>query len=136
MKLKANKKLKSFSLAEILIVLVVIGILIMLVIPNQSGVASKTKALEAKQELRMIHNLETAYFLQYSKYTSDLKQLNYVPHISIEKGGNAYYSLEVVSASKTDYKAVATAVQDFNGDGKFNTWEISKDGKLLETQSD
>ncbi len=60
----------AFSLAEILIVLAIMGILIMLVVPNQAGVASRTKALEAQQELKMVHNLEYAYFLQYSKYSS------------------------------------------------------------------
>ena len=136
MKLKSKIRLKAFSLAEILIVLAIIGILIMLVIPNQSGVASKTKALEAKQELRMIHNLQTAYFLQFSKFTSDLKELNYVPHASVEQGGTAYYKIEVVSAGSSDFKAVATALQDFNGDGKFNKWEITKSGKLQEIQPD
>ncbi len=43
----------AFSLAEILIVLAIMGILIMLVVPNQAGVASRTKSLEAQQELKI-----------------------------------------------------------------------------------
>src|SRR5689334_5926187 len=70
-------RLKAFSLAEVLIVLAIMGILIMLVVPNQTGIATRTKSMEAQQELRMVHNLQYAYFLQFSKYSMDLKELNY-----------------------------------------------------------
>ena len=71
---------KAFSLAEILIVLAIMGILIMLVVPNQAGVASRTKSLEAQQELKMVHNLQYAHFLQFSKYSGDLQSISYLPH--------------------------------------------------------
>ncbi len=126
----------AFSLAEILIVLAIMGILIMLVVPNQAGVASRTKALEAQQELKMVHNLEYAYFLQYSKYSSDLVELNYIPHKLLTQGGTALYEVSIMEASPTGFKAKAEAVQDFNGDGKRNIWEIDQEGILKETQPD
>ena len=126
----------SFSLAEILIVLAIMGILIMLVVPNQAGVASRTKSLEAQQELKMVHNLEYAYFLQYSKYSSDLRELNYIPHKLLTQGGTALYEVSIMEASPTGFKAKAEAVQDFNGDGKRNIWEIDQEGILKETQPD
>lgn len=126
----------AFSLAEILIVLAIMGILIMLVVPNQAGVASRTKSLEAQQELKMVHNLEYAYFLQYSKYSSDLRELNYIPHKLLTQGGTALYEVSIMEASPTGFKAKAEAVQDFNGDGKRNIWEIDQEGILKETQPD
>lgn len=126
----------AFSLAEILIVLAIMGILIMLVVPNQAGVASRTKALEAQQELKMVHNLEYAYFLQYSKYSSDLRELNYVPHKLLTQGGTALYEVSIMEASPTGFKAKAQAVQDFNGDGQYNVWEIDQEGVLKEVQPD
>jgi type IV pilus assembly protein PilE len=126
----------AFSLAEILIVLAIMGILIMLVVPNQAGVASRTKALEAQQELKMVHNLEYAYFLQYSKYSSDLTELNYIPHKLITQGGTALYEVSIMEASPTGFKAKAQAVQDFNGDGQYNVWEIDQEGVLKEVQPD
>ena len=126
----------AFSLAEILIVLAIMGILIMLVVPNQAGVASRTKSLEAQQELKMVHNLEYAYFLQYSKYSSDLRELNYIPHKLLTQGGTALYEVSIMEASPTGFKAKAEAVQDFNGDGKRNIWEIDQEGILKEAQPD
>ncbi len=126
----------AFSLAEILIVLAIMGILIMLVVPNQAGVASRTKSLEAQQELKMVHNLEYAYFLQYSKYSSDLRELNYIPHKLLTQGGTALYEVSIMESSPAGFKARAEAVQDFNGDGKRNIWEIDQEGILKETQPD
>ena len=136
MKLNKHRKLKAFSLAEILIVLAIMGILLMLVIPNQSGIATRTKSMEAQQELRMIHNLQYAYFLQYSKYSLDGKEINYIPHKLITEGGTALYRISIVEASPTGFKAKAEAVQDFNGDGKYNIWEIDQEGQPKETQAD
>lgn len=136
MKLNKHKRLKAFSLAEILIVLAIMGILLMLVIPNQSGIATRTKSMEAQQELRMIHNLQYAYFLQYSKYSLDTKEINYIPHKLITEGGTALYRVSIIEASPSGFKAKAEAVQDFNGDGKYNIWEIDQEGQPKETQVD
>jgi len=126
----------AFSLAEILIVLAIMGILIMLVVPNQAGVASRTKSLEAQQELKMIHNLQYAHFLQFSKYSPDLTAINYVPHKTVTAGGTANYEISIIEASTTSFKAKAEAIVDFNGDGKKNIWEIDQEGVLKEVQPD
>lgn len=126
----------AFSLAEILIVLAIMGILIMLVVPNQAGVASRTKALEAQQELKMVQTLQYGYFLQYSKYSSDLREIGYIPHQLITENGTALYEISIIEASPNGYKAKAEAVQDFNGDGKRNIWEIDQTGVLKEIQPD
>jgi type IV pilus assembly protein PilE len=135
MKIK-TKRIQAFSLAEILIVLAIMGILIMLVVPNQTGIASRTKSMEAQQELRMIHNLEYAYFLQYSKYSMEMRELNYIPHKLVPEGGTGNYKISIIDASPSGFKAKAESVVDFNGDGKMNIWEIDQEGKPLETQPD
>lgn len=137
--LKTKYELKSidaFSLAEVLIVLAIMGILIMLVVPNQTGIASRAKSMEAQQELRMIHNLEYAHHLQYSKYSMELRELNYIPHKLLTEGGTALYKVSILESTPTSFKARAEAVQDFNGDGKFNIWEIDQEGAPKEVQPD
>jgi len=139
MKKYRNRKkgfVDAFSLAEILIVLAIMGILIMLVVPNQAGVAARSKSLEAQQELKMLHTLQHAHHLQYSKYSMDLTQLNYIPHKLVTAGGTANYQITVVEASTAGFKAKAEAVVDFNGDGKKNIWEIDQEGVLTEVQPD
>jgi type IV pilus assembly protein PilE len=130
------KQVDAFSLAEILIVLAIMGILIMLVVPNQAGVASRTKSLEAQQELKMVQNLQYAYFLQFSKYAPDLTTINYMPHKTVIAGGTANYEISIVESTPTGFRAKAEAVQDFDGDGVKNSWEIDQDGVLKEVQAD
>lgn len=131
-----SKRFKAFSLAEILIVLAVIGILIMLVVPNQTAVATRAKAIEAQAALNNVHSLQYAYFLQYSKYSDDLSAIDYVPNKLVTEGGRANYRIEIIEASSTGFRAKAEAVVDFNGNGKFNTWEIDQTGELKEVQKD
>jgi len=131
-----NKRLNAFSLAEVLIVLAIMGILLMLVIPNQTGIATRAKSMEAQQELRMIQTMQQGYFLQYSKYTTDFKELNYVPHKTMRDGGTALYQITITEATPNSFKARAEAVQDFNGDGKMNVWEIDHEGQPTEIQPD
>lgn len=131
-----NRRVDAFSLAEILIVLAIMGILIMLVVPNQAGVASRTKSLEAQQELKMVHNLQYAYFLQFSKYSGDLQTINYIPHKTVMENGTANYQISIIESNPTGFKAKAEAVVDFNGDGKKNIWEIDQEGILKEVQPD
>lgn len=132
---KEKHKIKAFSLAEILIVLAIMGILIMLVVPNNAGVASRTKSLEAQQELKMVQNLQYAYFLQFSKYAPDLTTINYIPHKVVPEG-TANYVISMIEATPAGFKAKAEAAVDFNGDGKKNIWEIDQDGVLKEVQPD
>lgn len=134
--MKKKGHINGFSLAEILIVLAIMGILIMLVVPNQAGVASRTKSLEAQQELKMVHNLQYAYFLQFSKYSLDLQSINYLPHKLVNAGGTANYEISIIEGTTASFKAKAEAVVDFNGDGKKNIWEIDQDGVLKEVQID
>lgn len=129
-------RMNAFSLAEVLIVLAIMGILIMLVVPNQTGIATRTKSMEAQQELRMLHNLQYAYFLQFSKYSQDLKEINYLPHKLNTEGGTANYRVSITEASPTGFKGRAESVVDFNGDGKMNIWEIDQEGQPKEVQPD
>ena len=63
-----KKRIDAFSLAEILIVLAIMGILIMLVVPNNAGVAARTKSLEAQQELKMVQSRSLSLHPQGSKH--------------------------------------------------------------------
>jgi type IV pilus assembly protein PilE len=73
-----NKKIKAFTLAELMIVLVIIGILVLLALPNLMPLISKAKSTEAKIHLEHIFNLEKSYFYLYSSYSIPLKQDSYM----------------------------------------------------------
>ncbi|MDO5968992.1 type II secretion system protein [Flavivirga aquimarina] len=137
--LKSNTKkghLKAYSMSEILVVLCIIGILIYLVVPNQTSVVTSAKSIEAQNMLSMIHGLEKSHFYRHSKYTTDFNELGFEEALTIDKGGQAVYKIEVIEASMNTFKATATALQDFDGDGVYNTWQIDQDRILKETIKD
>ena len=68
MKTDRLKKLPSFNLQEMLIVLAIIGILLLIALPNLMPLISKAKSVEAQTQLKSIYNAEKQYFFMYSKY--------------------------------------------------------------------
>ncbi len=133
---KEQLYLKAYSMSEILIVLCIIGILIYLVVPNQTSVVTSAKSIEAQNMLSMIHGLEKSHFYRHSKYTADFNELGFEEALTIDKGGQAVYKIEVTEASLNTFTATATALQDFDGDGIYNTWQIDQDRKLKEIVKD
>ena len=126
----------AFTLQELLIVLVIMGILILLALPNLMPLISKTKSMEAQMNLKHVYTLERAYFMQYSKYHGDLESIGFEHEKTIDENGNANYQIEIVQASMNGFTARATALVDFDGDGQFNVWEIDQDQNLREVVKD
>jgi type IV pilus assembly protein PilE len=131
-----NKKLKAFTLTELLVVLVIIGILVLLALPSLMPLITKAKTTEAQLQLEHIYTLEKTYFYQYSKYSNSLDDINFEQQKLVTDGGQANYKIEITDASNTAFKARATAVVDFSGKGAFNVWEIDQDKNLKEVTKD
>jgi type IV pilus assembly protein PilE len=133
-----QKKLKAYTLTEILVVLVIIGILILLALPNLLPLITKAKSLEAKTQLNHVQTLEQSYFYEHSKYSKDLTEIGFIQDklVTDTKDGRANYRIEITNATNTGFTARATAVVDFNGNGTFNVWEIDQDKSLKEVTPD
>lgn len=129
-------KLKAFTLQELLVVLVIIGILVLIALPNLMPLISRAKSTEAKMQLTHLHNLQKNYFYMYSKYSADFEVIGFEQEKLVSEDGNANYRIEITEASATSFKARATAVADFDGDGTFNVWEINQDKQLIEITKD
>ena len=131
-----NKKVAAFTLNELLVVLVIIGILVLIALPNLMPLISKAKSVEAQTQLGHLYTLEKNYFYMYSKYTASIEELGFEQEKLVTENGSANFLIEIVEASATGFKATATAVVDFDGDGVFNVWEIDQDKKLIEVVKD
>lgn len=136
MKKNYSYRLQAFSLPELLVVLVIIGILVLIALPNLMPLISKAKSTEAQQQLVFLHTLQQSHFYTYSRYSSSLEELGFEQQKLTSEGGNANYRIEIVEASEKGFKATATAVVDFDGDGTYNVWEIDQDKQLRETTKD
>lgn len=131
-----SRKLKAYTLTELLVVLVIIGILMLIALPNLMPLIAKTHSLEAQQSLTTIQKLQRSYYQMHLKYSSDLLDLGFEPQKTIDEGGQAKYNIYIEDASLDDFKAKAVAVVDFDKDGVFNEWEITSEGVIQETVRD
>lgn len=119
-----------------LIVLAILGILLLIALPNFMPLISKTKAQEAQIQLKYISNLQRQFHYLNSKYTVDFDDINYEVPRTVLDNGTANYQYEVVEATINTYKVRATAVVDFDGDGIYNVWEIDNEGNPKEIIKD
>jgi type IV pilus assembly protein PilE len=130
------KKIKAFSLQELLVVLVIIGILLLLALPRLMPLISKTKSIEAQTQLKHLYSLQRQYFYLHSTYSLEYSELGFEPPATVQEQGNANYRYEIIQANHNEFKASATAVTDFDGDGIFNVWEIDQNMHLKERIKD
>lgn len=128
LKLDFNRKISAYNLQEVLIVLIIIGILLLLALPNLMPLISKTKSIEAQTQLKFIYNSQSSYRYLNSKYSSDLNDIDFEAPKTVNQNGTSNYTYEILTATNNSFKARATAITDFDGDGIFNVWEIDENG--------
>ena len=126
----------GFTLTELLVVLIIIGILVLLALPNLMPLISRAKSTEAQLQLSHVHMLEKTYFYIHSSYSNNLEEIGFEQEKLTKDGGNANYKIEIVEATSSTFRARATAVVDFDGDGTFNVWEIDENKKMTEITKD
>lgn len=122
------KKIPAFNLQEMLLALLIIGILVLIALPGMMPLIAKTKSVEAQIQLKHIYNLQTTNRYMFSKYSFDLNEIDFETPKTINEGGTSNYQYEILEANNTHFKARATAIVDFDGDGIFNVWEIDENG--------
>ncbi|WP_411032041.1 hypothetical protein [Spongiimicrobium sp. 3-5] len=131
-----RKRLPALNLQETLIVLAIIGILLLLALPNLMPLISKAKSIEAQTQLKALYNAETTYRYMYSKFSADFNELDFVPPKTVKDNGTANYQYQIISADHATFRARAEAVTDFDGDGILNVWEIDQEGNPKQTVKD
>ncbi|MCV6631075.1 MAG: prepilin-type N-terminal cleavage/methylation domain-containing protein [Flavobacteriaceae bacterium] len=123
-----NIKLPAFNLQETLIVLAIIGILLLIALPNLMPLIAKAKSVEAQTQLKALYNAQTTYRYLHSKYTNTIEELDFEPPKTVLENGNANYKYNILEAANATFKARAEAITDFDGDGVMNVWEIDESG--------
>jgi type IV pilus assembly protein PilE len=135
-KIRNKRTLSAFSLPELLVVIVIIGILVLIALPNLMPLISRAKSIEAQQQLIFLHSLQKTYFYTYSKYSSSIDELGFEQQPLVTNNGNANYQIEIIEATDATFRATATSVVDFDQDGIYNVWEIDQNKQLVEKTKD
>ena len=121
---------KGFTLIELMIVVVIIGILAALAIPRFMQTSGKAKKSEAKTVLKQLYQLERAYFQEHDAYVAGANTAALVASsLSFDDpGADARYDYSVTVMGAT-FTATATEIADADGDGTANeTLTMDQDG--------
>ena len=129
---KLLKTKDGFSLTELMIVLVIIGVLVLLALPKLLPLVTRAKTTEAKLMLKQIYTLEQSYKFEHDHYSTALSDIGFEQDKLISQGGQARYKIDVTAADETTFVAFATSTVDFNGNGKFNVWIVDQTGGIKE----
>jgi prepilin-type N-terminal cleavage/methylation domain-containing protein len=133
---KKNKIFKKagFTLTELLITVIIIGILATLALPMLVKTLEKAKIGEAMSNLNLIRTGQKIYFLEWGKFSPTIDDLN------IENPNDAasryfYYDLDPAADPATNFKAQAIRAGDAGALSapepyKDDKYYIEKDGTI------
>lgn len=130
------QKLPGFSLTEVLIVLIIIGILILIALPNFLPKITEAKAQEAKLQLNHAYTLQKMFFYANNKYSDNLEEIDFEEVKLITEGGKANYKISISEINESGFIITAKSVVDFDNDGIYNTWQIDEKQSLVEIIKD
>ena len=109
-KYRKDRQQLGFTLVELLVVMVIIGVLSAIALPNFINQVGKARETEAKNNLGAIGRAQQAYHFEHKTFASNLTQLS-ANNMFTPK----YYDYPAPTASNSLLKQRATAV-DANGD--------------------
>src|SRR5437588_13027568 len=89
----------AFTLAELLLVIVIIVILAGLIFPVFQGVLERAKKLQAKNDLTQIVTAVNAFYTEYGKYPLVTADTIYGPAGASASNADLFYTLRAVAAA-------------------------------------
>jgi prepilin-type N-terminal cleavage/methylation domain-containing protein len=137
---KFHRSQKGFTLIELMIVVVIIGILAALAIPRFMRATTKSKQSEAKNILKQIYAMERAYRQEYDVYwgqgtTASAAAQTALGRIGVDVMSTARYTYTITTADASNLLVTATS-GILDDDVAVDTWTINDAGVLLCTSDD
>jgi prepilin-type N-terminal cleavage/methylation domain-containing protein len=130
------KQNRGFTLIEVMIVVVIIGILVGLAIPRYTRATVKAKQTEAKLILKQIYTMQQTYREEYDSYwvpddgvAASSQTPDAFGELGIELMSEARYTYNISGTDRT-FTAVAVATK-LDNDETEDRWQIDQDGKLI-----
>jgi prepilin-type N-terminal cleavage/methylation domain-containing protein len=136
---KMQRNQKGFTLIELMIVVVIIGILAALAIPRFMRATTKSKQSEARQILKQVYTMQRAYRQEYNAYFGDAivasaAAQNAFSQIGVDIMATARYTYTMAATANTFTCTATSGILD--DDATVDTWTINEQGNLQVTSDD
>jgi prepilin-type N-terminal cleavage/methylation domain-containing protein len=136
---KFHRNSKGFTLIELMIVVVIIGILAALAIPRFMRSTTKSKQSEAKQLLKQIYVMQRAYRQEFNSYclngaTASAAAPTGFARLGVDIMATSRYTYTMTSATANAF--VCTATGNLDDDAAIDTWTMNQTGALVNTIDD
>ena len=129
-------KRKGFTLVELVIVIIIVGILSLVAIPIYRKYVREAKFTEAKALLSSVYNAQRLYYLENGFYYSIGSSVRYNKVLGIDARNNKFFTVfDTYASGHTDLWLAGAGAQgiapDFN---RFNIYwlkDLSNEGKII-----
>lgn len=110
------KKVKGFTLLELMIVVIILAILVIIAIPLYTRAVERGRMAEAYSNLGAIRNAELRYYQEHAEFTGDVGNLDIDdPNITATQGKSYFSDVQgtpnsggySISATSTTFTATA-----------------------------
>lgn len=98
------KRAKGFTLVELVIVIVIVGILSIVAVPIYRGYTRKAMASEGKSLLGTIQTSQKVYFAEYAEYLA-VGATGFNEQLDVDARSNKYFTRFTVTVSEKGNKA-------------------------------
>ena len=121
------KRAKGFTLVELVIVIVIVGILSIVAVPIYRGYTRKAVATEGKSLLGTIQTAEKVYFAEFASFKTTAKTAFDVA-LDVDARPNKYFTGFTISGNANGFTAITSGNGGTAGSGISLTLKGSKTG--------